>query len=255
MSNQFANICEEFIVDDIHSGRYGLFVISTDDRYDEVDTGISYSISTTTGINGLNFVEEIKDEGFKFELKVTRYYNNTWFPLDDDFVKEINMWLLKKKQRKLIIGDKIYYGYFTSCKRTFDRYLTYSFEMPNSYCVCIGERDIICDGNRDIQLKCIDEIEEYSYLEITIDNIKSEDVIVKNISNNIYFQISNLKEGQKIKYFCDTGEIYNENDDNENIYANLIKNKNMILNHGFNRLKIQGKCHINFKWYDKVGVI
>ena len=248
----------KFYLDGECSDRFDLLLITTESDSATSITGLRVDLDTEESVNGTKIVTNQSNEDIKFNIKFTKYKSgqNGTFEIED--IDKINRWLFAKKGvRELRVGNRIYYGYFTSGEKWIQAnrqgYLKYEFTMPNGFVILKGNENIICNGKRTIKLENRATGEEYSNLAIEIYNITSNKVKITNITNSQYIEITDLNNTRHIYINSDIDEIYDKNNLKDNIFKNTTyKDTFPTLEYGENTIKIEGKCYVKFSWDSKM---
>lgn len=247
-----------FELDGINSERYGLFLVTRSSDEESI-TGLKRSLETEETVGDLVRVNRVKNDEISFDIELTKYRNNQLETFEMEDIDAINRWFFAKKgERILRVGNKIYKGYFTGASKWIrgDRLgtLTYQFTMPNGFVEIVGECTV--NSKTDVtrhELYNYATAEEYTDLNITIDNIKSTVIKIKNLTTGDYIDLLNVNSNMKIEIYSDINEIFDANNGKVSVYKYSESSKHYPrLSYGRNIFEVKGNCRINFSWKSKM---
>ena len=260
---QFRNV--GFTFDGINAEDLGYYIVSLDSKNSSV-LGTNRTIKEEDTNGFAKSFQGVKYNDFAFEITITKANKNKALPITEEDIFFLNNWLMKPEDYRIFIShqnrDILYYALFTEmsdvrfAKRT--GYITLKMRLSSgcSYSTVAHHNYHVTDSyTTEIYNKS--NVEDYVYPDINfITKFHPKKGNIKIINETLGESMEFTDLPTQCEFMC-----YNEglrqvvSLTNKNLNVQPLFNKKWLrLAYGRNVIRIEGQCHIDIFFQNKIAI-
>lgn len=234
-------------------GRFGLRTVSVEQNNESV-FGLDRSVELEDGVDNPIFVKN-KGNQPSITIQLAKIDENGNVPsITDRELDEIGRILFKDGITSVEHKGLIYYGVFTKGSSFFNGamqgYLTLTFSMVCNYPYSrINVNPVLVKGDKSIEIYNKSTSKEEIYLDMTIEQLGTNPITVKNKTINDYMTFNNIELNEVINVLGESAlEVISKTNPDKNIFNDLEFNSFIRLKYGRNVIEITGDCRVDIKY-------
>lgn len=206
------------------TSRFNLMIVRDTSENTKM-VGLNRTLSTEGGMVGGNpLVTKVVNTANVFEVKVAKIINNKVIELNTFELEEIKRMLFINRVASLCVKDLNHYGVFKADFLNYDKrgILSLSFEMatPYAYTHPLLTTIRVVNTTKSVEVINRSNIDERLYFDIKLETRAKGNITIKNTRTDEVMEIKDVEPNQTICIVSEPNrEIYNEANENENVYS------------------------------------